>query len=52
MMDLRWLSKSSDGFSVGVSQLEMTGRSGYLYNLLYILGRKYNFLKLHAFLYM
>ena len=45
---LRWLSKNSRCFSVGHSQLEITGQPGTFRFLWWILGRKDNFLKLHS----
>ena len=52
MISLRWLAGNPDAFSLGVSQLEVTGLPATLYNLLGILGRRHSFPKLHAFLYL
>ena len=50
MTGFKWWSKNSDAFSVGVSQLDFTGRPGTLKSVMWMLGRKYNFPKLLAFL--
>ena len=49
---LRWWSKNSETFSVGVPQFEITGLPGTSYNLLWILGRRYIFPRLVVFLYL
>ena len=50
IIGLRWWSKNSDAFSVGVPQFEMTGRPGTFSNRLCILGSKYILPKLAALL--
>ena len=51
IIGLRWWSKSSETFSVGVPQLEITGLPRTLKRPLWIFGSRYNLPKLHAFLY-
>ena len=43
MISLRWLAGNPDAFSLGVSQLEVTGLPARLYNLLGILDRRHVF---------
>ena len=50
MTCFKWWSKNSDAFSVRVPQLDIIGGPGALKSFLQILGRKYNFPKLVAFL--
>ena len=48
---LRWWSRNFYNFSVGFPQLEITGLPGTFLRCLWILGYRYNFPKLVAFLY-
>ena len=51
MTGFKWWSKNSDAFSVGMPKLDIMGCPGTLKSFLWILGRRYNFPKLVAFLY-
>ena len=51
MTGLRWWSKNSDTFSIGIPQLEMTGLPDTFLRRLWILGNRYSFPELIVFLY-
>ena len=50
MIDFKWWSRNSEDFYVGLPQLEIASLPGTLWSLLWIVGKRYNLLKLVAFL--